>query len=271
MTIYNHTPYTYLIGWSKLDRWYYGVRFAKGCHPSDLWVTYFTSSKYVKQFISIHGKPDVIEVRHTFDNLTAAKIWEQKVLIKMRVVSSERWLNKTAGGRDFSHANCKHSLEARAKMSVAKKGHIPYNKGKKLSDEHRRKISIAQTGKHRKLSDEARIKIANSKRGKKLKPHTDETRLKISIANRGKKLSEEHKNKLRGRKVSEETRLKMSESQKGKPKHKQTDETRLKISIAMKGRKLSEEHRIKIGDVHRGKTVSEETKNKMRGPRIRHV
>ena len=40
----DRTPYTYLIGWSKLDKWYYGCRYGINCHPDDFWKTYFTSS-----------------------------------------------------------------------------------------------------------------------------------------------------------------------------------------------------------------------------------
>ena len=47
--------YTYLIGWTKYNIQYYGVRYAKGCHPDDLWKTYFTSSKYVKEFREKNG------------------------------------------------------------------------------------------------------------------------------------------------------------------------------------------------------------------------
>ena len=57
------TPYTYLLGWSEHNTWYYGVRYAKGCHPSDIWKKYFTSSKHVKNFVKMHGDPDVIEDR----------------------------------------------------------------------------------------------------------------------------------------------------------------------------------------------------------------
>lgn len=49
MSIY--IPFTYLIGWSKYDKWYYGVRFAKGCNPDDLWNTYFTSSGILHEFL----------------------------------------------------------------------------------------------------------------------------------------------------------------------------------------------------------------------------
>ena len=66
-------PYTYLIGWSKLNKYYYGVRYAKNCHPSDLWTKYFTSSKYVKQFREENGEPDIIEIRKTFSNIKEIK------------------------------------------------------------------------------------------------------------------------------------------------------------------------------------------------------
>ena len=59
-------PFTYLIGWTSHNLWYYGVRFAKGCNPRDLWTTYFTSSEKVKQTRQELGEPDVIEVRKIF-------------------------------------------------------------------------------------------------------------------------------------------------------------------------------------------------------------
>ncbi|MGZ4850601.1 MAG: hypothetical protein ACXV2C_04395 [Candidatus Bathyarchaeia archaeon] len=91
-------PYTYLIGWSHLDKWYYGVRYRKGCHPGDLWKPYRTSSKIVKQFIRDHGEPDVIEVRRTFVDKKAATIWEHKVLKRLKVNITDKWLNKTYNG-----------------------------------------------------------------------------------------------------------------------------------------------------------------------------
>lgn len=87
--------YTYLIGWSKLDTWYYGVRYAKGSKPSELWRTYFTSSEYVKDFRKEHGEPDIIEIRKIFSNKEKAILWENKVLKRMDVIHNEKWLNKT--------------------------------------------------------------------------------------------------------------------------------------------------------------------------------
>lgn len=91
MSIY----YTYLIGWSAHNKWYYGVRYAKGCTPDDLWTTYFTSSVYIKECRCNWGEPDVIEVRRTFDCVDDARMWESRVLKRMKVVIDDKWINKT--------------------------------------------------------------------------------------------------------------------------------------------------------------------------------
>lgn len=86
--------YTYLIGWSKTNMYYYGVRYAKKCTPDDLWNTYFTSSKYVKKYFDEHGPPDIIEIRKTFDSSDKARSWEEKVIRKLNIVSRTDFLNK---------------------------------------------------------------------------------------------------------------------------------------------------------------------------------
>lgn len=48
-------PYTYIIGWPSLNKWYYGVRYAKNCQPDDLWKSYWTSSRHVSAFRLLHG------------------------------------------------------------------------------------------------------------------------------------------------------------------------------------------------------------------------
>lgn len=88
-------PYTYLVGWSLLNTYYYGVRYAKNADPSDLWSTYFTSSKHVSQYRKQHGEPDIIEIRRTFDTKEAARKWEHKVLRRMKITTDRRWLNIT--------------------------------------------------------------------------------------------------------------------------------------------------------------------------------
>lgn len=88
-------PYTYLIGWTKQKKYYYGVRYAKGCKPKELWKSYFTSSKHVKQFREEYGEPDVIQVRKTFKCSSDARNWENKVLNRIGAKDRIDFLNLT--------------------------------------------------------------------------------------------------------------------------------------------------------------------------------
>jgi group I intron endonuclease len=95
-------------------------------------------------------------------------------------------------------------------------------------------------------------------------PISEETRKKLSLAQTGKKLSEETKRKMSvartGKKSSDESRLRMSKAQKGR---KVSDETRKKISLVGRGRIFSEEARKNISLGHTGIKATDETKLKM--------
>jgi hypothetical protein len=116
-------PYTYLIGWSSLNKFYYGVRYAKNCHPSDLWKKYFTSSKIVKKYRTLYGEPDIIEVRKTFSDINSAIIWEQKVLNRLKVLISEKWLNANVAGA-ISPSNKPKTKETKQKISKGVSSYI---------------------------------------------------------------------------------------------------------------------------------------------------
>lgn len=88
-------PYTYLLGWPDQNKWYYGVRYAHDCDPKELWLSYKTSSKYVREHAAVYGNPAIIEIRRTFKTPSLARIWEHKVLRRMKVVMSEKFLNMT--------------------------------------------------------------------------------------------------------------------------------------------------------------------------------
>lgn len=94
MSKHIYQPFTYRIGWSEQDVHYYGVRYGKGAHPTELWTTYFTSSAVVKRLRDSYGEPDVIEVRKTFDNRDDAILWEQRVLQRLNPPQNPRWANQ---------------------------------------------------------------------------------------------------------------------------------------------------------------------------------
>ena len=162
--------------------------------------------------------------------------------------------------------------------------------GKKLSDEHRNKISKAHTGKiGHPVSPETREKLRITSTGRK---HTPEALQKMSEWQRGKKITGTHLENLRRAAknkppVKEETRKKLSEAGKGRKRspeaiakfsearkgHFVSEETREKIRNTLretyikKGYKVYDPNEVKVPYVRKGKKASEETKAKMRKPK----
>ena len=97
----DRTPYTYLIGWTELDVWYYGRRTAKNCHPEELFISYFTSSDIVAQVREEHGEPDIIKVHMYYSNIDACKIQEERFLKRMNAAMNLRFLNQSNGDRKW--------------------------------------------------------------------------------------------------------------------------------------------------------------------------
>lgn len=169
------------------------------------------------------------------------------------------------------------SEESRRKSSISHKGKISGMKGKKHSEESKRKMSLSRLGE--KQSEETKKKRSKALKGRKFSPEhiekmkkrivTVETREKIRKGHLGKKHTKEHieKNRLArlGKKFSEEARKRMSISRKGKkltPKgilhneklkelntgSKRSLESREKMRQAQLGKKLTEEHKKKISE-----------------------
>jgi len=158
-TIY--TPFTYCITFTITGQKYYGVRYAKNCHPSQLWTTYFTSSSIIKNLINLHGTDVFLyEIRKTFLSATDACNYEHKFLTKINAAKNPKWLNLSNSGGKFhctpeSSAKCglKHrgktmSVETREKISNSSKGRQNVRKGKRgiVTDEAKLKISTALKG-----------------------------------------------------------------------------------------------------------------------------
>ena len=194
-------PYTYLIGWSILDKWYYGVQFNKKANPDNLWSTYFTSSKYVKEYRELYGEPDIIVVRRTFETKEKATQWEYNVIKRLNIVKNERWLNRSLLGQKFYKAkkvciHCNilidpgnyeqfHGDNCRLKPGNEDIKFFAPTKGmkfpnrKKVSEEGKINMRNAQLGK--KQTEEHKNKIKNSMLGKNKIPRTEEQKINSSI------------------------------------------------------------------------------------------
>lgn len=94
--------YTYLIGWSWLDMWYYGSQYGSKAHPDNLWVTYFTSSKHVTNFRAEHGEPDVrIIIKEDFKTREETRSYEARVLTRINAAKHPHMLNRHNGNSRF--------------------------------------------------------------------------------------------------------------------------------------------------------------------------
>lgn len=152
----NRTPYTYLIKHIPSGKVYYGLRHAKGCHPSDLWVTYFTSSKEVKKLIDRDGNHSFeAEVRRIFTTSESAIQWEIKVLRRIQAHRNENFLNLSIPGStpQFAHSETTKEKLRKPKplgFGEALKGntHGCGNRGKKKTSQHCKNISKARKGKN---------------------------------------------------------------------------------------------------------------------------
>jgi len=116
---------------------------------------------------------------------------------------------------------CKHTEEAKRKMSVAQMGN--------------------QNGLGHRHTEEAKRKMSEAAKGRIL---SEETKRKISASLVGNQRSLGHKYKH-----TEESKQKISEAMKGKKNHlghKHSEESKRKMSGSLKGRVLTEEHKRKI-------------------------
>jgi group I intron endonuclease len=98
-----------------------------------------------------------------------------------------------------------------------------------------------------------KIKISNAGKGRKF---SEETRKKMSFSQKGRVISKNHRDKIRdtlkGRHHSEETKIKLSEISKKRKGWHHNKETILKISQSKLGKKLSNETKIKMSNNRKG-------------------
>jgi NUMOD3 motif len=221
--IMNTIPYTYLLKHIPSNNVYYGVRFAKNCSPNDLFVTYFTSSKEVKQLIKTDGVDSFIfEIRRTFTDIDKARLWESKVLKRMDVIHNPKfinksnnisirknnnwWLGKKRGPKTQEHIDkCVATYKARGRGLGNK-----HTAGRPLSENH--KAAISQTTKGRPKSEETKLRMSQSMKGKS---KSEEHRRNLSLANIGRV------SPRKGAITPESTKLKISETKKKVKTYKQ--------------------------------------------------
>jgi len=147
-----------------------------------------------------------VEIKFIAKNLTQKEA-ETLEMERIAFWGRENLTNLTDGGDGVKNP----SEEVRRKIGEVSSR---VNKGRKQSDETRKKRSETMKGKPK--SEEHKEKLR--------KPKSEEAKKKYSLWQIGRKLTEEHRANLskarKGRVISEETRKKISEATKGKSKRK---------------------------------------------------
>lgn len=216
---------------------------------------YLGSGKYLLNAVNRYGKCNFkVEIIEECENLEHQNNREIYWISYYRNKGFNMYniANGGDGGNIYEYLSKDKAEEVKRKISECNKSGKCGNKGKYLSDEHRRKIS-------------------NSSKGKNLTPehiqHLKESHKGQKAWNKGLTKDDPRVAKYyrTGYKLSEETKKKISISMKNANiDWTRSEETRKKISIALSGKSKSENHKKKLHDSAVGRIwICNENESKM--------
>ena len=125
----------------------------------------------------------------------------------------------------------KHSEETKRKISEARKGQIPWNKGKYLSEEIRKKMSEAKKGKMpknikiltnwtKKFEGKTYEEIYGKEKAEKIKEKVSKNNAKIWLGKKRPEIGNKISERLKGKPKSEKHKFNLSRAKLGKPTNK---------------------------------------------------
>ena len=200
--------------------------------PNRRWTQHKQSAKnngkmILYDAIRLHGVENF-----TFEVVCECETLEELNTKEIEYISTNNSLAPNGYNAGKGGDNYEKTPKTCAKISASNKGRI-------ISDEWRKNMSIARKG--RKITEDTRLKMQKAQKGRVI---TDEMKKKIS-------------NTLLGRKPSKETIAKRIATQTGKSWSDKKRESML-------GRKNTEATKKKMSESQKGRVFSEETKKKMR-------
>ena len=185
------TPFGYYLYHLPTGQHYCGIRHANMCHPDQLWTSYFTSSKVVRQRIESFGHDSFLPfVCCTFESSQEALAWEHAILTHINAAEDPMWINRHNGGTQF-RGPLYHSDATKSRLSARLKGRI-------ITEDHRQKISESSLRDRQlrkangwKVSDEA-VQQALQTRQERIQsgvinPYSKERNEKMAASKRGTK------------------------------------------------------------------------------------
>jgi hypothetical protein len=88
-------PYTYSVTHKKSGIHYYGSRYSRGCHPDDLFKTYFTSCKIIHDLVKTEGINGFdIKIRKTFKDSNSCIMHENRFLKRVDAKNNTKFINR---------------------------------------------------------------------------------------------------------------------------------------------------------------------------------
>lgn len=142
-------PFTYILKFKPSNQWYYGVRWARGCSPDDLWVNYFTSSSAIKKMIAEFGVDSFeFRVSKVFKTKKEAIEHECKFLMRVNAASNGSFINKRNNLPSFSAYGLKRILHKELQIQTWHDPNIPLPLGWEYgtTDKHRKSNSASHMG-----------------------------------------------------------------------------------------------------------------------------
>jgi len=144
-------PFTYILYHKHTQLWYYGVRYAEGCHPNDLFTIYFSSSKYVKALIKEYG---VNSFKYCVDRIFRNKldaIRFEKIMLKSHFDTNRNiFLNRSLGNNSFGLGNTDfiliHNAITGEEVFQDRSSVIPIGYDKGASKTHKLNLSLSTKG-----------------------------------------------------------------------------------------------------------------------------
>jgi hypothetical protein len=195
--------------------------------PKEYYYTYYSYEEYGRGYLGSRGCncPPEKDVKYFGSSKDKTFRPTQKIILKDDYATREEaYADEIILQEYYKVVENPHFANRSYQTSTgfSRKGMIPCNKGKKMSEEQRQKLSASCKG--RRLSEETKEKISKAFKGREL---SESHKRKIGESNKGKpRHTEESKERLR----------KMQQDSKGKPRKPHSEDTKEKISKATKGR-----------------------------------
>lgn len=137
-----HIPFVYSIKFidplTNKIHWYIGSKYAKGCKPSDLWTSYFTSSKKIAKLLKSWGpKSFSVKIVKTFPDPKSAREFEERLVrraVKNGLRLQHELLNANipnTGWQTFDHRGISKDPNAIKKMVQTRRSRGTYDGGAK--------------------------------------------------------------------------------------------------------------------------------------------